>query len=91
MSSGDKNTILTMTGDVSATESSYVTTLDSGSSSNKSVTLSHFIISVNSDGSIEYEKMSSEGSTTEGLVDVSKSKISVELENRKAWPASSKP
>ena len=35
--------------------------------------------------------MSSEGCTADSLVGVSKSKIPVELENGKAWQASSKP
>ena len=80
-----ENTILSETGDASATESSDVPTLDSGSSRDKSVTWSNFVVSVDNNGSIEYERMSSEGGTTEGSVGVSESKIPVELENGKAW------
>ena len=40
---------------------------------------------MNNDGSIAYETMSLEGGTAEGSVGVSEYKISVELENRKAW------
>ena len=63
------------------TESSDVSMLDSGTSINNSVTWSDSVVSMDNDGSIEYERMSSEGGTTEGLVGVSKSKIPVELEN----------
>ena len=80
-----KNTILRETGDASATESSDVPTLDSGSSGDKSVTWSDFVFSMDNDGSIAHERISSEAGTGEGLVGVSESKISVELENRKAW------
>ena len=44
-----------------------------------------FVASVDRDGSIEYERMSSEDSTGEGLVGVSESKIPAELENGKVW------
>ena len=86
-----KNTVLSETGDASATESSNVPTLDSGSSIDKSVTWSDFVVSVDNDGSIAYERMSSEGGTAEGSVGVSKSKILVELEHGKAWQPSSEP
>ena len=45
-----ENTILSEIGDASATESSDVPTLDSGSSSDKSVTSSNFVVSVDNDG-----------------------------------------
>ena len=48
------------------------------------MTWSDFVISVHNDGSIEYERMSSEVGTAKGSVGVSKSKMQVELENRKA-------
>ena len=79
------------TGDASATESSNVPTLDSRSSGDKSVTWSNFVASVENDGSIEYERMSSEGGTAEGSVGVSESKILMELENGKAWQPSGEP
>ena len=75
---------------MSATESSNISTLDSGSSGDKSVTWSDFVVSIHNDVSIEYERMSSESSTAEGSVGVSESKTLVELENRKAWQASGK-
>ena len=81
----DENTILSETGDASATESSNVLTLDSRSSGYKSVTWSDFVVSVDNDGYIEYERISSDGGTAEGLVGVSESMIPVELENGKAW------
>ena len=80
-----QNSILRETGDMHATESSNVPTLDSGSCSNKSITWSDFMVSVDNDGSIECERMFSEGGTAEASVGVSESKILVELENRKAW------
>ena len=80
--SGGENTILCETGDAYVTESSYGSILDSGSYDNKSVTWSDFVVSVDNDGSIEYERMSLQCGTAEGLVGVSKSKIPVELENR---------
>ena len=69
--------------------SSDVPTLDSGSSGDKSVTWSDFVVSMDNNGSFEYETISSEGSTTEGSVGVSESKIPVELENGKPWQPSS--
>ena len=54
------------------------------SSSNKSVTWSDFVVSVDRDRSIEYERMSSEVGIAEALVAVSKSKILAELENDEA-------
>ena len=83
-----ENTILSETGDASATESSNVPTLDSRSSGDKSVTWSDFVLWVDSDRSIEYKRMSLECGTTESSVGVSKSKILVELENGKAWQPS---
>ena len=41
------------------------------------------------DGSVEYERMSSEGGTAEGSLSLFLSKILVDLENRKVWQASS--
>ena len=85
------NTILSETGDVSAIKFSDVPMLDSGSSGDKSVIWSDFVVSLDNDGSIEYERMSSEPGTAEGSVGVSKSKIPVELENGKGWQPSGKP
>ena len=85
------NTILSETIDMSGTVCSDVPLRDSGSSGSKSITWSDFVVSVDNDGSIEYERMSAEGDTAPGSVGVSKSKILVELENGKAWQPSSKP
>ena len=79
-----EETRLSEIGDTSATESSDILTLDSGSSSNKSVICFDLVVSVDSDGLIEYSRMSSEVHTTDDSVGVSESKILVELENRKA-------
>ena len=76
---------------MSATESSYVSALDSGSYSDKSATLSHFLVIVDNDGLIEYERMSSEGGTAECSVGVSESQIPVKLENGKAYQPSGWP
>ena len=78
-----ENTIVSETGDMPATESSDVPTLDSESFDYKSVTWSDFVVSVDNNESIEYKRMSSEAGTAEGSVGVSESKIPVELENRK--------
>ena len=86
-----ENTILSEIGDVSVTESSDVPILNFGSFGDKIVTWSNFVVSVDNHASIECEKMSSESGTAEGSVSVSKSKISVELENGKAWQPSSEP
>ena len=86
-----KHMVLNETGYASATESSNVPTLDSGSSSYTSVTWSDFVVSVDNDRSIECERMTSEASTTEGSVGVSESKISGELENGMLWQPSSEP
>ena len=86
-----RNTVLSKTGDMSATESSDMPTLDSGSFGDKSVTLSDLVLSMDNDGSIEYERMSLEGITAVGLVGVSESKIPVELEHRKVWQPFSEP
>ena len=86
-----KNTILSDRGDASGTESSNVPMLDSGSSGDKSVTWSDSVVSMANDRSIDYERMSSQGGTAEGLVGVSESKIPLELENGKAWQPSSEP
>ena len=79
-----ENTILSETGDVSVTESSNFSTLEYGPSSDKSLTCSDLVVSVDNDGSIEYARISSKAGTFEGSVDVSESKITVELENGKA-------
>ena len=64
-----ENPILSETGDASITVSSDVLTLDSGSSDNKSETWSDFVICVDNNGSIEDERMSSEGALLKvGLV-----------------------
>ena len=86
-----ENPILRETEDASGTEASDVPMLDSGSSGDKSVIWSDFVVSLDNDGSIEYERMSSEPGTAEGSVGVSKSKILVELEHGKAWQPSSEP
>ena len=46
---------------------------------------------MDNDGSIEYERMTSEAGTAEGLVGVSESKIPVELESGKVWQPSGEP
>ena len=74
-----ENTILSKIADASATESSDVPMLDSGSSSDKSVTWSDCVVSVYNDELIEYERMSSEVGTAEGSVGISESEIPVEL------------
>ena len=66
-----ESTVLSETGDASVTESSTVSMLNSGSFADKSVTWPDFVVSVDNDGSIEYERMSSIGGTTEGSVGVS--------------------
>ena len=86
-----ENTILSDTGDVSASEFSNVSSLDSGSSGNKSVTWSDFVVSIDNDRLIEYKRIPSEAATAEGSVGVSESKILVELENGKAGQPSSEP
>ena len=73
------------------TESSDVPTLDSGSSCDKNVTWSNFVVIVDNDKLIECKRMSSEGGTTEGLGGVSEAKIAVELENGKAQQPSGEP
>ena len=79
----NKNTILSAIEDASITESFNVRILDYRSSSNKSITWFLYDISINNNASIKYERMSLEGGTAEGLVDLSYLKISVELENGK--------
>ena len=74
-----ENTILSERGDASATVSSNVPTLDSGSCSDQNITWSYVLVSVYNDSSIEYMRMSLKGGTDEGLVAVSDCKISVEL------------
>ena len=66
------NAVLSETADASATESSNVPTLDSGSSSNQSMAGCNFVVSVDIDGSIVYERMFSECGIAEGLVGISK-------------------
>ena len=70
---------------MSLTPTSDVSTLDSLSSRNKSVTGSTFAVSMDREGFIEYERMSVEDDSTEGSVAVSQSKILMELENGKLW------
>ena len=65
--------------------------LDSGSSGDKRVTSSDFVVSVDNYGSITYERISLEGGTAEGSVGVCESKIPVVLDNGKAWQPSSEP
>ena len=90
-SSVGDNTILYESGDVLATECSDVRTLDSGSCGDKSVTWCDFVVTVDSDGSIVYERMSSKVGTATGLVGISKSKIPVGLENGNEWQPYGKP
>ena len=85
------NTILTVIGDASVTGSSDVALLHSRSSSDKRLTWSNFMVSVDKDGSIEYKKMSVECRTANGSVGVSESKIPVELENGNVWQPSREP
>ena len=73
------------------TKSFNVPALDSGSSSDKCVAWSNFVVNMDNDGLIEHERMSSEGGTAEGSVGVSESKIPVGLANGKAWQPSSEP
>ena len=73
------------------TKSANVLTQDSGSSRDKCVTWSHYLVSMDSDRSIEYKRMTSEGSTAERSVGVSESQILVELENRKVWQSFGEP
>ena len=86
-----KNTILSETGDASMPVSSNVATLDCGSSGDKSITWSDFVVSMNNDIAIGYARISIEGGTASSLVGVSESKLPVELESGKAWQASSEP
>ena len=65
-----ENTILSETGDASISESSDVPTLDSASVGHKSVTWSDFMITMDNDGSIHYERMPSKCGTANGLVGV---------------------
>ena len=79
-----RKTILNEPGDGSATESSDVPTVDSESSSNKSVIWCDFVVSLDNDEWIDYERISLEAGTTEGSVGICEFMILVELENRKA-------
>ena len=65
--------------------------VDSGSSVDKSVTWSHFVVSVDNDGSIVYERMSLESGPAEGSVGISKSKAPVQFENGKEQQSSYEP
>ena len=65
-----KITILCKIGDAAVTESHRVLMLDSASYGDKHVTWSDFVVSVYSDRSIEYERISSEVGTAKGLVGV---------------------
>lgn len=76
---------------MSATDTCYDLTLHSESSVNNSVTWSDFVIRLDSDGLIEYERMPSQGGIIEGLVGVSEFKILVEMENRKVLQPSGLP
>ena len=49
------------------------------------MTWSDVVVRVNNHWSIEYVRISAEGGTAKGSVGVSKSKILVELANKKAW------
>ena len=89
--SAGENTILSETGDESVTETCNIPTLDFGSSDDKSMTWFDLVVSMDSDGSIEYERMSSELGTAEGSVGVFNSEILMDLENRKLWQASGEP
>ena len=83
-----ENTILIETRDASATESVNIPTLNSVSFRDKSTTWFDLVVSIDNNESVKYERMSSEGSTADGSVGVSKSKILLELENEKAWQPS---
>ena len=80
--------MLSEAGDVSATETSDIPILDSGYCRDKSITWSDFVVSVDSDRAIEYQRWSSEVGATTDLVGVFNSKIPMELENGKAGPPS---
>ena len=86
-----KNTILRETGEVSVTESSDVPTLYSQSCCDNCVTWSDFVFRVDNDWGIKYESVSEECGTVEGLVGVSGSEITAQLENGKAWQPSGEP
>ena len=51
-----KNTVRSEAGDVSATETSDIPILDSGYYRDKSITWSDFVVSVDSDMAIEYQR-----------------------------------
>ena len=76
-----KNSVLNKVEDASATKSSNVRTLDSGSFGHKGVVWSNFVISMYDNGIIEFERISSEVGTPEGSIGVSESKIQMQLEN----------
>ena len=83
-----KKTIHRKTADRSATKSCNVSTFDVVSSGNISVSWTAFVVSVDSDGSIEYKRICLVGGTVEGLICFSDFEISIELENQKAWQPS---
>ena len=76
-----ENTILSERGDSSLTEQSGVPALDSVPSADEGVTWCDFVVRVDNNGSIENERMSSEGGTAEGLDAVPESKILAKLKN----------
>ena len=66
-----QNTIHRETGDACVTESANVPKLNSESFSDKCTTGSDFVVSVYTDGLIEYERISSDSGTAERSVGVS--------------------
>ena len=66
-----QNTILCEPGDAFVLQSSNISTLDSGSSGDKSLTWFDFVVCVDNDGSVEHERMPSGAGTAEGSVGVS--------------------
>ena len=85
------NNTLCKIGDVSVTKSSNVPMLDSGSSSDESVTWYDFVLRMDNDELIEYERMSSEGGPADGSVGIYESKILLVLANGNVWQPSGQP
>ena len=84
-----ETTVFSKAGDAFAIEASNVPMLDSGSSSNKYVSWSDFVVNVDKDSAKDYARRSSKSGTTDTSVTISKSKIPEKLENGKVWQPSS--
>ena len=78
------DTIHSKIGNAPAIKFSHVLMLYSRTCSNKPVICSDFVVSMDSDGTIKYDRMLSEGGIAEGSVSVYKSKIPVALGHGKA-------